>query len=287
MSSDFQPPSKSLSILASVGGIVTGLIAIAILNVWSKQISKTSIEKPEISTSETASRQLVEPKKPQNPAKEAERIASLDAKSVVLPGQAIPKNQLTVAIIPYVAPGVGKLTPEETTTARQAWSYFQRNWNDETGLVNSVDGFASVSMWDQTAAIAALVSAREINIVPAAEFEPKMSKMLKTLASMPLYKGELPNKVYNAKTLVPVNYGQLEKREEIGWSAIDLGRMAIWLKIVGAKYPEMQLETEAVWKHWQVKRLTRRGQMYGTLSKVENSTTKKVAWAMRIMLPTV
>ncbi|MEA5624617.1 DUF3131 domain-containing protein [Nostoc sp. UHCC 0251] len=267
MSSDFQPPSKSLSILASVGGIVTGLLAIAILNVWSKQISKTSIEKPEISTSETASRQLVEPQKPQNPvsaAKEAERIASLDAKSVVLPGQAIPKNQLTVAIIPYVAPGVGKLTPEETTTARQAWSYFQRNWNDETGLVNSVDGFASVSMWDQTAAIAALVSARELNIVPAAEFEAKMSKMLKTLASMPLYKGELPNKVYNAKTLVPVNYGQLEKREEIGWSAIDLGRMAIWLKIVGAKYPEMQLETEAVWKHWQVKRLTRRGQMYGT-----------------------
>ncbi|HYX16543.1 MAG TPA: DUF3131 domain-containing protein, partial [Nostoc sp.] len=73
--------------------------------------------------------------------------------------------------------------PEETTTARQAWSYFQRNWNDETGLVNSLDGFASVSMWDQTAAIpsvsfanAALVSARELNIVPAAEFDAKMSK---------------------------------------------------------------------------------------------------------------
>ncbi|WP_331000992.1 hypothetical protein [Nostoc commune] len=54
MSSDFQPPSKSLSILAAVGGVVTGLIAIAILNVWSKQVPKTSIEKPEISTSETA-----------------------------------------------------------------------------------------------------------------------------------------------------------------------------------------------------------------------------------------
>ena len=81
--------------------------------------------------------------------KQSEIIASLDAKSVVLPGQSIPKNQLTVAIIPYIAPGVGKLTPEEMTTARIAWSYFQRNWNDETGLVNSVDGFASVSMWDQ------------------------------------------------------------------------------------------------------------------------------------------
>ncbi|WP_331000993.1 DUF3131 domain-containing protein [Nostoc commune] len=40
-------------------------------------------------------------------------------------------------------------------------------------------------MWDQTAAIAALVSARELNIVPAAEFDAKMTKMLNTLASMP------------------------------------------------------------------------------------------------------
>lgn len=67
MSSDFQPPSKSLSILASVGGIVTGLIAITILNVWSKQVPKTSIEKPEISTSQTAARQSVQPEKPQPP----------------------------------------------------------------------------------------------------------------------------------------------------------------------------------------------------------------------------
>lgn len=91
-----------------------------------------------------------------------------------------------------------------------------------------------------------------------------MSQMLKTLASMPLYKGELPNKVYNSKTLIPVNYGQLDKREEIGWSALDLGRLAIWLNIVGTKYPKMRSQTEAVWKHWQIKRLVKNGQMYGT-----------------------
>lgn len=266
MSSDFQPPPKSLSVLASVGGVVTALIAIAILTFWSKQLSHTSLK--EISTSETASQQLPQPGEPapNTPftAQEAETIASLDAKSVVLPGEPIAPNQLTIAITPYVAPGAGSLTPEEIKTARQAWLYFQRNWNDETGLVNSVDGFASVTMWDQAAAIAALVSARELKIVPAAEFEAKMSKMLKTLASMPLYKQELPNKVYNPKTLIPVNYGQLEKREEIGWSAIDLGRMAIWLKIVGAKYPQLRSQTEDVWQHWQVKRLTKNGQMYGT-----------------------
>ncbi|MDZ8028848.1 MAG: DUF3131 domain-containing protein [Nostoc sp. DedQUE11] len=268
MSSDFQPPPKNLSILASVGGVATAVIAIAGFNFWSGQVSQNSLEKPEISTSQTTSEQLSQPKEPiQNTpftAQETETIAKLDATSVVLPGEPIAANQLTIAITPYVAPGAGSLTKEEIATARQAWSYFQRNWNDETGLVNSVDGFASVTMWDQAAAIAALVSARELNIVPAAEFEAKMTKMLKTLASLPLYKEELPNKVYNPKTLIPVNYGQLEKREEIGWSAIDLGRMAIWLKIVGAKYPEMRSLSRDVWKHWQVKRLTRNGRMYGT-----------------------
>jgi hypothetical protein len=258
MTSDFEPPPKSWSLMASVGGVVTAVIAIAGLNYWSKHLSttpivqQTPIPKTQSDTSSKA------------PVKAPVDVAKLDNQSLVVPGTAIPANQQTTAIIPYVAPGVGKLTPEEIAIANQAWLYFQRNWNDETGLVNSVDGFAAVTMWDQAAAIAALVSARELNIVAATEFDAKMSKMLQTLASMPLYKGELPNKVYNSKTLIPVNYGQLEKREEIGWSAIDLGRLAIWLKIVGAKYPQLQPKTEAVWKHWQVKRLTKNGQMYGT-----------------------
>ncbi|KOP26801.1 hypothetical protein AMR41_09025 [Hapalosiphon sp. MRB220] len=199
----------------------------------------------------------------ENVETEAQKVAKLDAKSVVLPGTPIPSAEMTTKT-PFVVSEVEKLDSVDMVTARQAWLYFQRNWNHETGLINSVDGFTSVTMWDQAAAIAALVSARELNIISAAEFEAKMSKMLQTLASLPLYKGELPNKVYNAKTLVPVNYGLLDKREEIGWSAIDLGRMAIWLKIVKTKYPKMRSPVQAVWKHWQVKRLTKNGQMYGT-----------------------
>ncbi|MBW4563252.1 MAG: DUF3131 domain-containing protein [Mojavia pulchra JT2-VF2] len=254
MTSDFEPPPKSWSLLASVGGVVTSVIAIAGLNYWSGHLSHTSIvQKTEIlkAKSDTSSQEPIE-------------VAKLDNQSLVLPGTTLPPSQLTTAKTPYVAPGVGVLTPKEIAIANQAWLYFQRNWNDETGLVNSVDGFASVTMWDQAAACAALVSARELKIVSATEFDAKMSKMLQTLASIPLYKGELPNKVYNSKTLIPVNYGQLEKREEIGWSAIDLGRLAIWLKIVGAKYPQLRPQTEAVWKHWRVTRLTKNGQMYGT-----------------------
>lgn len=255
MNSDFEPPPKGLSVLASVGGVVTAVITIALLNSWSKQLSLTSAQKSAISTQNTSPEKKSE--------KQAEIVARLDAQSVSLQGTPITKSELA-ATTPYVASGVGTLTSEEIATARQAWSYFQRNWNEETGLVNSVDGFTSVTMWDQAAAIAALVSAKELNIIPEAEFDTKMRRMLKTLASMPLYKDELPNKVYNSKTLLPVNYGQLDKREEIGWSALDLGRMAMWLKIVETKYPQMRSRTKAVWQHWEVDRLTKQGQMYGT-----------------------
>ncbi|MCG6133376.1 MAG: DUF3131 domain-containing protein [Nostoc sp. LLA-1] len=259
MTSDFEPPPKNLSILASVGGVVTAAIAIAGLNLWSTYLTRTqtsSVDTPDIS--------IMQPSPVKEPEADPEEVARLDAESLVLPGDPISPNQVIISFIPYIAPNVGELTPGEIAIARQAWAYFQRNWNDETGLVNSVDGFTSVTMWDQAAAIAALVSAKELNIVSESEFNKKMGTMLQTLATMPLYKKELPNKVYNAKTLVPVNYGELEKREEIGWSAIDLGRMALWLKIVGTKYPNLRSQTEEVWQHWQVKRLTRRGQMYGT-----------------------
>ena len=216
MKSHFEPPSRKLSLLATVGGVVTAIAAIAGLEF------AIASHRPIITAS---SIQPLSETKPVN----SERIS-----------------------------------PEDQAIARQAWQYFQRNWNEETGLVNSVDKFTSVTLWDQAAAIAAIVSARELNLISNDELEAKLGLMLKTLATMPLYKNELPNKVYNAVTLLPVNYGEINKREEIGFSAIDLGRLAIWLKIVGARYPQLQSQTEAVWKYWKVDRLADKGQMYGT-----------------------
>ncbi len=159
------------------------------------------------------------------------------------------------------------LNATDKAVAAKAWQYFGTNLNETTGLVNSADKFASVTLWDQSAAMAAVISARELGLISPAVFEAKMGKMLKTLAQLPLYKGELPNKVYNAKTLLPVNYGQLTQKAEIGWSAIDVGRLGLWLKIVSNKYPQFKPQAEAVWNSWNVKRLTKGGQMYGTQAK--------------------
>ena len=242
MNPDFKPPPLGRSILASVGGVLTAVIAIASLEHLSTYLHQTD---PALASQSPT------------PTIKKENIPMDDASTPLPPAATIAKRSIS-------SPGAKTLSTADLTVARQAWQYFDRNLQKSTGLVNSVSGFESVTIWDQAAAMAALVSARELELIPAPEFQTKMSQMLKTLATMPLYKGELPNKVYNSKTLIPVNYGQLANREEIGWSAIDLGRMAVWLKIIGSKYPQLKPQTEAVWKHWQVQRLVKDGQMYGT-----------------------
>ncbi|CAN1212568.1 DUF3131 domain-containing protein [Tumidithrix helvetica PCC 7403] len=266
MNSDFEPPPKKWAFLAIVGGIATAIAIVVGMEQLSSYLKQSSTSSPPVTASAPPvikTPATVAPIKSQL-EKDTEAIAQLDAASVKATGKAVPPEQQQISNPPYVAPQLGNLSPEELALARQAWRYFERNWNAETGLINSADGFASVTLWDQAAAIAALVSAKELGFVSEAEFEQKMRRMLQTLAKLPLYKGELPNKVYNSQTLMPVNYGQLDKREEIGWSALDIGRMAIWLKIVGTKYPQFKDDTEAVWRSWKVARLTKNGQMYGT-----------------------
>jgi hypothetical protein len=254
MSSDFKPPPLGWSILSTVGGVITVVAAIFGLENLSSYLHQTDASLAPKST-------IATPKDGEMTAED--KLVALDTRSISNPGVPLPPAEMFARLAPTNV-SASTLSPSEIAMARQAWAYFQKNWQQKTGLVNSVSGFESVTMWDQAAAIAALVSARELNLVSASEFQTKMSQTLKTLATLPLYKGQLPNKVYNTKTLIPVSYGQLTKREEIGWSAIDLGRMAIWLKIVGSKYPQLKPQTEAVWKHWQVQRLVKDGRMYGT-----------------------
>ncbi|PLR39584.1 hypothetical protein CYR55_06805 [Chimaeribacter californicus] len=130
----------------------------------------------------------------------------------------------------------GELTPREQAIAVNAWQYFVANYQPTTGLVNAVNKYPSTTMWDTGSYIAAMVAARELGIIDKAEFDRRMIKLLKTLNTLVLFQNEMPNKVYNTITAQKVNY--LNKPGEIGFSAIDIGRMLLWLKIVKERYPE-------------------------------------------------
>jgi hypothetical protein len=149
-----------------------------------------------------------------------------------------------IVAIPTVIPAVstqhpgqnGSLTARELNMARVAWQYFQGNTQQKTGLVNAVDNYPPTTMWDLASYIGALVAVRELGVIDKGEFDRRMKALLETMNTISLFRGELPNKVYNAATAEKVDY--TNKPGEVGFSAVDIGRLLIWFRIVKERYPE-------------------------------------------------
>ncbi|MBK4735401.1 DUF3131 domain-containing protein [Noviherbaspirillum pedocola] len=130
----------------------------------------------------------------------------------------------------------GKLTEKETQWAKIAWRYFENNTNPENGLVNGSDRTPTFSMWHLGDYLAALVAAREIELIDAHEFDARLSRVLAFLQQMDLSEASVPGKVYNALTGKMVSYDN--KPADIGWSAVETGRLLAWMRIVGERYPQ-------------------------------------------------
>ncbi len=140
-----------------------------------------------------------------------------------------------VRVTPGLHPGRnGSLTVTEMRMARAAWSYFVPTTR-ASGLVDAVGGYPSTTMWDTASYLSALVSAYELGIIDKHEFDNRMLKVLGALHKLDLFRGELPNKVYNTITGAKVDYSN--KPGEIGYSALDVGRMLVWLDIIKERYP--------------------------------------------------
>ncbi|CAK8722770.1 hypothetical protein GCAAIG_12440 [Candidatus Electronema halotolerans] len=124
----------------------------------------------------------------------------------------------------------GKLTEQEMEWAKIAWQYFINNYNAETGLVNGVDSFVTANVWNIADTVAATVSAHRLGLIDNYEFDHRITPLLEFLNNMPLSYGQLPNLFYNAKN------GEQESND--GWSAVDIGRLLIWLQILSDYAPQ-------------------------------------------------
>ncbi len=124
----------------------------------------------------------------------------------------------------------GELNDVELQTASKAWAYFDRTFFPETGLPQGAVGSDVVTMWDIGSYLAAMVSARRTNVLDKITFDRRMTSVVHWLNSMELNDYGLPNKFYNART------GQMiqgdGKPGQDGFSALDIGRMLIWLRYV-------------------------------------------------------
>jgi len=165
----------------------------------------------------------------------------------------------------------GKLTDREMEMARTAWKYFENNIQETTGLVNAVNDYPSTTLWDTASYLGGLVTAYELEIIEREEFSRRLVKILKTFNAMEFFRGELPNKVYHTQTAKKVNYANQDG--EIGYSALDLGRLLIWLEIIKNRYPEFGNAIDNFILRWNFCNVVDdRGVMFGAIIGPNNET---------------
>ncbi|MGJ8597556.1 DUF3131 domain-containing protein [Sulfitobacter sp.] len=165
----------------------------------------------------------------------------------------------------------GQLTDREYQMAKTAWSYFVKRYQPETGLVNAVGAYPSTTLWDTASYISAMVAAYELCVIDKREFDTRSTKLLNTLRNLDLYQGEAPNKVYNAKTGAKVNYAN--EPGEVGMSALDIGRMLVWLRILKERHPHLANSVDSVPMRWNFCNLVNDdGRMFGSFKRGDGTT---------------
>jgi hypothetical protein len=131
----------------------------------------------------------------------------------------------------------GALTVQEKEWAKIAWKYFQNNYQAGTGLVASVDKGDRTTMWGAGDTIAATIAAYKLNLIGERDFSLRMTALLNFLNTMPLAGGSLPNRTYRTDSGAALNAQGTPGME--GWSAIDIGRLLVWLRIGRSELPQL------------------------------------------------
>ncbi len=155
------------------------------------------------------------------------------------------------------------LSEEDIQIAKIAWKYFENNYIEETGFVNSVDKYPGTTLWDVTSYLHALTSAYEIGIIKHTEFDYKLNKILSSMATMKLFKDKLPNKSYNTYNLAMIDYDNHPTQEGIGWSAMDIGRFFSFTYRLMKDYPEYFPKMKKVISRWHIEEIIEDATLHG------------------------
>lgn len=164
------------------------------------------------------------------------------------------------------------LTPNELEMAKVAWSYFENNTDAQTGLVNSVDGYTAATLWDTASYLLGLLSARDLAIIDHSEFKNRLTKVLTTLADIPLFDDQLPNKVYSTATGTMTTYENQPTTRGVGWSAIDLGRIMVPFNALVWRYPEFTAGIDRVLSSWDIQAIMQNAEMIGAAVDNQDET---------------
>lgn len=161
----------------------------------------------------------------------------------------------------------GKLTPEEINFAKIAWRYFENNYHDSTGFVNSTDKSDFITIGDMTAYLMGMLSAYEIGIIDSAELDKRITGFFQSLEKLPLYDNKLPNIFYHPFTLQMLDENYHITKRGVGWSAIEIGRFFSFVNKIVFDYPQYHSALRKAMSYWKVEDMLIDGFLYGITQK--------------------
>ncbi|WP_282603263.1 DUF3131 domain-containing protein [Paracoccus sp. PARArs4] len=158
----------------------------------------------------------------------------------------------------------GESSDRDMEHARIAWTYFQNNVDEGTGLANSVHAYPSTTMWETGSYVVAILSAERLGLIDRSEAHDRLDRAIASLSDLRLFQDVLPNKAYHTRTLQLVDYGNQPVELGLGWSALDVARIVGTMGLVQRNHPELAPAVEALMNGWQLDQMVDGGELIGT-----------------------
>lgn len=161
-------------------------------------------------------------------------------------------------------PVVGRaMTAEErriyVDAAKVAWAFMEANYEPATGFVSATADWANTTVWDIGGQLMAFHAAKELGFIDQADFDRRTRKTLETLGRVPLFRNIAYNKTYATKT-VGAGEGGMH-----GYSATDLGRLLVGLKVISVREPHLAALAERAVRRMNFDDIVKGGYLYGQM----------------------
>lgn len=149
------------------------------------------------------------------------------------------------------------------SAAATAWRHFERLWVPASGLAHATPDYEKLTPWDIGSVLAALYSARVLGLLDADEYARRMRTTLGTLERLPLYDGKVFHKLYHARSGRMIGRGGAPASKGYAYSATDLGRLLLWLRIIARTEPQLGAQAERVARRVDLSRVVQNGYLHG------------------------
>ena len=203
---------------------------------------------------------------PRRASSESDGAPGLGAAPAVAPaGPAAPPSSSSPVVPPMTPPPVSVAAQREflLASARSAWAYVRRNYHPSTGFVGATDQYPYVTVWDVGSILGAYLAARELGFITPDDYRERVSRVLRSLESARLHDGVAFNRLYAAGSGRMVGRDHRPTTGGHGWSATDLGRLLLWLKIVATDDRAYEATARRIVGRLDVDRLVRDGYLRG------------------------